>query len=555
MLAMRTFVIIQNEIKEDAKLENQIQLLKQRLAQEKSARLALEQAAKATSAILVTSTATSAYSGLEDADLVIEMLRKENTALKEANRTLKVSNVQLKKEKDVMERGAYVNGASFAAANHRASKLQEDLELLKGAHQKIKLTHRLLKQQNMSMMEKNTLLHQQFQEKTQEITNVIREKQAITHELDKMNKENAALAKANARLRLILRQDADLSRKHRDELPNLTKVAYSIKHGSTAVVDIAVDSASNAPAATNVVASTPAALSIIEKPILGMTIKKMTHGAPQAKPVYSETANYTMVNFSTLEPSTNAHIAGTSTPATGSPDSITPIGRALQLEGFKKAQGEAAKTARVVNVVPKSEEGNVSDNNELATATHTSSLGNKILRVRMEERNGATNNSSDIIRQPVGSDGPIIDTEKVMGLIDDEKENIEDTNARVRFHVTLNIDPEEEKLKQEKHLKQTHQTFFNSTKDCKGKTNANNGAAYRTRGGRRGSYDGGQRAYRGSYDGDERTHRDSLTENLMGGHGGRTRRGSYDKNYNAGAPKFNNKHPRKRGSGGKKIEL
>ncbi|KUF93979.1 hypothetical protein AM588_10004315 [Phytophthora nicotianae] len=179
-------------------------IAQKRLQQEREARIELEQQAQHGTRASVHMRSEEA---LEDADLVIDQLRRENAALKEANTNLKAFGVQLRKEKEVMERGAYVNGASFAAANQRAMKLQDENEALKSELARYKTGHRNLKAQHAGVMEKITLMQSSLSE-------ALNERQALRHTVDHLKQhtehlqgENMALAKANARLRLILRQD------------------------------------------------------------------------------------------------------------------------------------------------------------------------------------------------------------------------------------------------------------------------------------------------------------------------------------------------------------
>jgi myosin-5 len=160
---------------------------------------------------------------------VIDQLRSENAALKEANNNLKTFSAQMRKEKEVMERGAYVNGASFAAANQRNAKLQEEVELLRGAQLRYKETHRMMKTQNMAAMEKLKLMQSSLNEAMNERMALRQSVEHLKNHTEHLQSENVALAKANARLRLILRQDPELSRKHRDEVPRLTKLAFTSK--------------------------------------------------------------------------------------------------------------------------------------------------------------------------------------------------------------------------------------------------------------------------------------------------------------------------------------
>lgn len=382
-LAVRSFAGLQEQAKEDAKLENQIQLLKKRLQQEREARMDLEQQAYGNRS----SIQLRNEEALEGADEVIEQLRKENASLKEANSNLKAFCAQLRKEKDVMERGAYVNGASFAAANQRAIKLQEEVEVLKSAHARIKSTHRMLKVQNLAAMEKVNMMQNSLNE-------ALNERKALRQSVDHLKKhsehlqnENVGLAKANARLRLILRQDPELSRKHRDEVPRLTKLAYTSKQ----------------------------------------TLNKSNKSAPQTSPKSAE--KQSILNFSSMP-----------TPA-GSPGPVTPpILRAGALGSVKKPQDGSTKTLRVVNIRDK--EG--SDEESPSPTVKVTALGNKI-PVDPKTEPAVEPYTSSVIRQPKGEDGPIANPGTVMGIQGDDQGGKE----RVSFRVTLGLDLVEDANKQQ----------------------------------------------------------------------------------------------------------
>ena len=169
-----------------------------------------------------------------------------------------------------MERGAYVNGASFAAANQRAMKLQDENEALKSELARYKTGHRNLKAQHAGVMEKITLMQSSLSE-------ALGERQALRHTVDHLKQhtdhlqgENMALAKANARLRLILRQDPELSRKHREEVPRLTKLALSSKQSQPKV------------AVNKMTTALPPSQAIeLSEPVAGM---RMSLSAPQPPP-------------------------------------------------------------------------------------------------------------------------------------------------------------------------------------------------------------------------------------------------------------------------------
>ncbi|OQR93349.1 myosin-like protein [Achlya hypogyna] len=215
-IAKKGFARLLVQAKEEAKLENQIQRLKDRLKEEKARADQLSRRASMAGSVPF-------ESELEGASGVIDQLRTEMTLLKEANAALKVQNATLKKEKEGMERGAYVNGASFAAANQRAAKLQEEVDFLKTAHSRIKDTHKTLRLQNTATME--GMRHLQM-----ELHNVVCERNALQQScvalqahLVTIESDNRELTNVNARLRLILRQDPELNRKSREEVAGLMK--------------------------------------------------------------------------------------------------------------------------------------------------------------------------------------------------------------------------------------------------------------------------------------------------------------------------------------------
>ncbi|DBA00581.1 TPA: hypothetical protein N0F65_007710 [Lagenidium giganteum] len=353
-LAVRSFAVLQTQAKQDAKLENQIQLLKKRLAQEREARLELEQQAYGNRSSMV----LRSEEALEDADAVIDQLRRENAALKEANSNLKAFSANLRKEKEVMERGAYVNGASFAAANQRATKLQEEVEVLKSAHARIKATHRLLKVQNLAAMEKVTLMQNSLNEALNERKVLRQSVEHMKRNAEHMQSENVALAKANARLRLILRQDPELSRKHRDEVPRLTKLAFTSKQTA-------------AP--------------------------KNSKQGPQGSPTASGERT-SLTGLSSLQ-------------SVASTVSATPVMRASLFGAPKKTtEGAGAKSQRVVNI--RDTEDSDEDTTPEVKTTITLSTGDK-------DESGA---AGEKVRQPTGNDGPLADPGKVMGIVEEQQE-------------------------------------------------------------------------------------------------------------------------------------
>ncbi|TMW62157.1 hypothetical protein Poli38472_009650 [Pythium oligandrum] len=376
-LAVRSFVVLQEQAKEDAKLENQIRLLKQRLQEERDARMELEQGFRSSMFI-------RSEEALEGADEVIEQLRRENASLKEANSNLKSSNVQLRKEKEVMERGAYVNGASFAAANQRATKLQEEVEVLKSAHTRIKATHNLLKAQNLAAIEKVNMMQSSLNEALTERNMLRRSVDHLSKHVEHMQNENVALAQANARLRLILRQDPELSRKHRDEVPRLTKLAFAAKQTLMA------------PKASKPVAP------------------------PMAKTVV-DLSEANKVSLDALNPPAPPA-------ATPSGPAATPLKRATSVTQ-PQGKKEGNKTLRVVNIRElngdddtQSMDGNVSENGDAAPASPKSD-----------------------IRQPTGEDGPIVEPAKVMGLIPEVEEGDERVSFSVTLGVDLAEEAKKEK--------------------------------------------------------------------------------------------------------------
>lgn len=574
-LAVKSFAVLQEQAKEDAKLENQIQLLKKRLQQEREARIELEQQAYGNrSSMMIRS-----EEALEDADFVIDQLRRENASLKEATNSLKTSNVQLRKEKEVMERGAYVNGASFAAANQRAVKLQEEVEVLKSAHARIKITHRLLKTQNLAAMEKVTLMQGSLNEALNERMALRQTVDHLKHHTDHLQSENVALAKANARLRLILRQDPELSRKHRDEVPRLTKLALSAKQAT--------------PPKVNKQAIAP--------PL------------PPSTPVELSAPGGLRVSLSTLQPP--------APPAAPSAPSATPIMRANSLSTVKKA-GEVSKTQRVVNIrdiaappapeeeLPKSPTvtGEKSFMNAVLNGINKTSPPPPAAIKTLTKQPSAvlTNSAPAFVRQPTGDDGPINEPGKVMGIIPDGYES--SGEERVSFSVTLGIDLLEDANKQRASLTGPPKGFVATNSNAQGNANKP-----KTRG-RRGSYDrtdsgadvmrnsslrqsfngngnGNGRSRRGSYDrsdsGVDGLRNSSLRASLPGGManggspngsvnggrsrrgsvdsttsgtsdgfrpaGGRSRRSSYDRSNSFNKPQNNNGN--RQGMGGKRIEL
>ncbi|OWZ10411.1 Myosin [Phytophthora megakarya] len=510
-LAIKAFSVLQKQAKEDAKLENQIQLLKKRLQQEREARIELEQQAQHGTRASVHMRSEEA---LEDADLVIDQLRRENASLKEANTNLKAFGVQLRKEKEVMERGAYVNGASFAAANQRAMKLQDENEALKSELARYKTGHRNLKAQHAGVMEKITLMQSSLSE-------ALNERQALRHTVDHLKQhtehlqgENMALAKANARLRLILRQDPELShpelsRKHREEVPRLTKLALSSKHPQPKTT------------ANKTIAAPSKAIELSE-PAVGMRVSLSTL-QPPAPPMEN--------SLSSSQPLT------------------TPIKRANSLS-TKKMSHENSKSSRVVNIRDIASAG--PEEEPAVVASPTGEVAGERLsfaevikgRDRRSSSMSSTGSSSGTpaqsapskpsgIRQPTGEDGPIEAPGKVMGIVMEGEP--EDNSDRVSFSVTLGVDLLEDAKQQQQQSQRQSLT---------------------------GSVDGG-RTRRSSYDRNESYSNDavrnsSLRQSLTGGNRGRSRRGSYDRNSSYKSRQTSDtmsNASNSSGGGGKRIEL
>lgn len=599
-LAVRSYEVLQTQAKEDAKLENQIQLLKKRLQQEREARLALEQEAYGNR----TSMHMRSEEALEDADLVIDQLRRENAALKEATTNLKAYGAQLRKEKEVMERGAYVNGASFAAANQRAVKLQEENESLKAELARYKTGHRNLKVQHATVMEKISLMQSSLTEAHAERTALRHTVDHLKQHTDHLESENVALAKANARLRLILRQDPELSRKHRDEVPKLTKLALAAKlapppQRAASVNKIGMNPAVNAPGK----------VIDMSAPSTGMRIS-LTNLHPPTP----------------AAPSTSSISEHLTTAPTASTSQITPIKRANSLSTAKKPQ-EATKTQRVVNI------RDISPNTTTTTTTTTTVtidaaapappapavvsptsqvvaeksfmaavLNGAGINAHLKRQTSSTPTNSprlgpveppaaapSAVRQPTGDDGPIASPGKVMGIVleDDGYES----GDRVSFSVTLGVDLAED-AKQKEQQQQQRLSLTGAPGNGKSKTR-----------GRRSSYDrqesygeGGVRnsslrqsftgvptgsrsgrSRRGSYDGSDNgdypMRNSSLRQSFTGNANnynananrnpnGRTRRASYDRSHSYNNGNGNGKHRNMEtmsnastGSGGKRIEL
>ncbi|CEG38263.1 myosin-like protein [Plasmopara halstedii] len=559
-LAVKAFSGLQKQAREDAKLENQIQLLKKRLQQEREARIELEQQAQYGSRASVHMRSEEA---LEDADFVIDQLRRENAALKEANTNLKTYGVQLRKEKEVMERGAYVNGASFAAANQRAMKLQDENEALKSELARYKTGHRNLKAQHAGVMEKITLMQSSLSE-------ALNERQTLRHTVDHLKQhtehlqgENMALAKANARLRLILRQDPELSRKHREEVPRLTKLALSSKQPQQKVT-------------VQKTSATPSKAIELSEPSMGMRVP-----------------------LSTLQPPT---------PPTDNSVSVTqqlslPIKRANSLSS-KKFTHETSKSSRVVNIreIPSAGPEEEPAVNVLSpTAENTGerlSFAEVIKgRDRRSSSISSTGSSSETstsqanaspvltctaIRQPTGEDGPLESPAKVIGIVLEGEP--EDSSDRVSFSVTLGIDMVEDAKQQQQQNQRLSLTGGNMVV----RQSTSNGTGKSKSRVRRGSYDRsdndngnrrslssrqsitgsveGNRTRRGSYDRNDSydgmrntSLRQSLTggNHHNGGNRGRARRGSYDRNgYKSRQTSDTMSNAsNSSGGGGKRIEL
>ncbi|KAL3669305.1 hypothetical protein V7S43_005682 [Phytophthora oleae] len=556
-LAIKAFSVLQKQAKEDAKLENQIQLLKKRLQQEREARIELEQQAQHGSRASVHMRSEEA---LEDADLVIDQLRRENASLKEANTNLKAFGVQLRKEKEVMERGAYVNGASFAAANQRAMKLQDENEALKSELARYKTGHRNLKAQHAGVMEKITLMQSSLSE-------ALNERQALRHTVEHLKQhtehlqgENMALAKANARLRLILRQDPELSRKHREEVPRLTKLALSSKQPQP-------------KATTSKTIATPSKAIELSEPAVGMRVSLSTL-QPPAPPMESSLSSQPMT---------------------------TPIKRANSLS-TKKLSHENSKSSRVVNIREISSAGPEEEPAVVASPT-AEVVGERLSfaevikgRDRRSSSMSSTGSSSGTpapqaapaksssIRQPTGEDGPLESPGKVMGIVLEGEP--EDNNDRVSFSVTLGVDLMEDAKQQQQRQSLTgvapaiKQNNTNGTGKSKGRSRRssydrtesfNNGENRRNSSLRQsfsGSVEGG-RTRRGSYDrsesyGNDAVRNSSLRQSLTGGNHhnggnrGRSRRGSYDRSSSYKSRQTSDtmsNASNSSGGGGKRIEL
>ncbi|KAG2810830.1 Unconventional myosin-Vb [Phytophthora cactorum] len=554
-LAVKAFSVLQKQAKEDAKLENQIQLLKKRLQQEREARIELEQQAQHGSRASVHMRSEEA---LEDADLVIDQLRRENAALKEANTNLKAFGVQLRKEKEVMERGAYVNGASFAAANQRAMKLQDENEALKSELARYKTGHRNLKAQHAGVMEKITLMQSSLSE-------ALNERQALRHTVDHLKQhtehlqgENMALAKANARLRLILRQDPELSRKHREEVPRLTKLALSSKQPQ--------------PKATaNKTIAAPSKAIELSEPSVGMRVSLSTL-QPPAPPMES--------SLSSSQPMT------------------TPIKRANSLSTKKQ---ESSKSSRVVNIREISNAGPEEEPAVVASPT-AEVVGERLSfaevikgRDRRSSSMSSTGSSSgtpvpsapaksSVIRQPTGEDGPLESPAKVMGIVMEGEPD--DNSDRVSFSVTLGVDLLEDAKQQQQRQSLTgpapaaKQSNTNGTAKAKGRSrrssydrsesfsNGENRRNSTLRQSFTGSVEGGH-TRRSSYDrsesyGGDGVRNSSLRQSLTGGNHhnggnrGRSRRGSYDRNSSYKSRQTSDtmsNASNSSGGGGKRIEL
>ncbi|KAI9916611.1 hypothetical protein PsorP6_018073 [Peronosclerospora sorghi] len=550
-LAIKAFLVLQKQAKEDAKLENQIQLLKKRLQQEREARIELELQAQHGSRASVHMRSEEA---LEDADLVIDQLRRENAALKEANTNLKAYGVQLRKEKEVMERGAYVNGASFAAANQRAMKLQDENEALKSELARYKTGHRNLKAQHAGVMEKITLMQSSLSE-------ALNERQALRHTVDHLKQhtehlqgENMALAKANARLRLILRQDPELSRKHREEVPRLTKLALASKQPKV----------------------TP----------------HKTLPTPSKAIELSEPVGGTRVSLSSLQPPVPPEDTGV---AVNAPQ-MTPIMRANALS-TKKLPHESAKSSRVVNIreiLPAGPEDEpavmVSPTGEgmgerLSFAEVLKGRDRRSSSISSSESSGTSATASapcksTCIRQPTGEDGPLEAPGKVMGIVMEGEP--EDSTDRVSFSVTLGVDMVEDAKQQQQRgsLTATMKPMPGGGGPAKPKRSrrasydrsdpSNTNGDHRRTGAQRpsfgGNHDAGARTRRGSYDrndaygGGGSSLRQSMTPGAgghlhPGGNRGRARRGSYDRTSHYKSRQMSDTMSNASNSSGKRIEL
>jgi regulator of replication initiation timing len=264
----------------------------------------------------------------------------------------------------------------------------------------------MMKTQNMAAMEKLKLMQSSLNEAMNERMALRQSVDHLKNHTEHLQNENVALAKANARLRLILRQDPELSRKHRDEVPRLTKLAFTSKQP----------------------APPKAALTSIIK------------AQEPSTPVVSM-----RVSLSTLQPPLPPNAAPVGVPL----PSATPIKRANSLSVTTK-KVEVAKTQRVVNIrevnnkeieeEPVVEKSfmtavvNGSAGNSLTKEpTHSVSIANK-LPVSPQQLRKA------LVRQPTGEDGPLMEPAKVMGIVLDENEDEEDNmDQRVSFSVTLGV--------------------------------------------------------------------------------------------------------------------
>ncbi|TYZ63153.1 hypothetical protein PybrP1_000846, partial [[Pythium] brassicae (nom. inval.)] len=403
-LAVKSIAVLRQEAKEDAEFEYHVQLLKKRLQQEREARIELEQQANGhRSSMLMRS-----EDALEDADLVIDQLRTENAALKDANAHLKTFSAQMRKEKEVMERGAYVNGASFAAASQRNAKLQEEVEMLRSAQLRYKESHRMMKMQNLAAMEKLKLMQGSLNEAMGERVALRQSVEDLRRHTERVQSENLALAKANARLRLILRQDSGLYRKHLDELPRLTKVAFSSKQPAPPKAPSNVSNIIKAVAESiNAVAESSAS-----EPVVNMRVP-----------------------LSSLQPT-----------------QPTRIKRAVPLsvdDAVKKAE-----TQRVVNIrdvtSKEVEEEPAADGDKPAALMKivvNDSAGNSLTqqpRAPPPTPVATTAVLPTKPRQPTGKDGPVPAPAKVMGIFLNEDDEEKDESQCVSFSVTLGVDLVEE---------------------------------------------------------------------------------------------------------------
>ncbi|TYZ59723.1 hypothetical protein PybrP1_006635, partial [[Pythium] brassicae (nom. inval.)] len=435
-LAIKSVAVLQQQAKEDAKLENQIQLLKKRLQQEREARIELEQQAIG----LRPSMLMRSEDMLEDADLVIDQLRSENAALKDTNAHLKTFSAQMRKEKEVMERGAYVNGASFAAANQRNAKLQEEVEMLRSAQLRYKEAHRMMKMQNLAAMEKLKLMQGSLNEAMGERMALRQSVDHLRHHTEHLQSENVALSKANARLRLILRQDPELSRKHRDEVPRLTKLAFSSKQPGPPK---APSNVSNIIKAVAESASVPvvnmrvslSSLQPPQPPMAQLVSPPMRPQPPTRAQPPLPTQALQAVAPTPIKRANSLSVGGAVKKA--ETQRVVNIREVSSKEVEEEPAAGADKPATFMTIVALGSAGNSLTKEPTATAATTTLVATTTAVSPTKLRHA-------LVRQPTGEDGPIAAPAKVMGIILDEDDEEEDMSQRVSFSVTLGVDLVEE---------------------------------------------------------------------------------------------------------------